>query len=69
MGQSYKFVGHFSSGGNYEETKPEGAVLVGRLTKLIDGKIVAEEEINFNWFSWDEVDNENYSHKQPKLKK
>lgn len=68
-GQSYKFVGNFTSGGNYEEVKPKDAVLVGRLTKIADGKTVAEEEVSFNWFSWDEVDNETYLRAKPTPKK
>lgn len=68
-GQSYNFIGHFTSGGNYEETKPKGGVLVGRLTKIVDGKIAAEEDVSFNWFSWDEVDSETYSRKKPKSRK
>ena len=67
--QSYQFTGHFTSSGNYEETKPKDTVLIGRLTKIVDGKIAAEEDVNFNWFSWGEVDSETYSHKKPKSKK
>ena len=68
-GQSYQFTGHFTSSGNYEDTKPKGDALVGRLIKIVDGKIVAEEDVSFNWFSWDEVDNETYSRKKTKSKK
>jgi len=68
-GQSYKFIGHFTSGGNYEDTKPKDAVLVGRLTKMLDGKTVTEEEVSFIWFSWGEVDNQSYRRKKPKSKK
>ncbi|MEZ5427886.1 MAG: hypothetical protein R2747_16570 [Pyrinomonadaceae bacterium] len=50
----YKFVGRFVVKGNYEESKPAGTVLTGRLTKLFDGKPVAEEDVSFSWFGWEE---------------
>lgn len=62
-GQSYKFTGHFTSGGIYDKTKPKNAVLVGHLTKLVNEQITAEVDVSFNWFSWDEVDQETYRRK------
>ena len=63
-GQSYKFTGHFTSGGIYDKTKPKNTVLLGRLTKIVNKQITAEKDVSFNWFSWDEVDQETYRRKK-----
>ncbi len=68
-GQGYKFTGRFLTGGNFEESKPKDTVVTGYLIKLVNGKSVAEEYINFNWFSWDEVDQQNFRRIKPKYRK
>lgn len=59
-GKSYQFTGRFSVGGNYEKSNPEGAALSGHLVKLINGQIVAEEDVTFSWFSQDEIDQQTF---------
>lgn len=64
-GKSYQFTGRFLIGGNFEESKPEGVVLTGRLVKLVDGQAVAEEEVTFSWLSWSEVDQQTFQRLRP----
>lgn len=55
-GRSYQFTGHFLVGGNYEKSKPKGVVLSGHLVKLVNGRVVAEEDFALSWFSRNEID-------------
>jgi len=55
---NYEFSGVFLQGGIFEDVKPEGIVLKGRLKKLVNDQIFAEDDIEFLWRSWGDVDNE-----------
>lgn len=55
-GRSYQFTGRFLVDGNFEKSKPEGAILSGHLVKLVNGRAVAEEDVIFSWFNRDEID-------------
>ncbi len=61
----YQFTGHFSVGGYYEKTKPDEIVLTGQLTKLVNGRSVAHEDVSFTWFGWDEVDSSTFRRLKP----
>jgi hypothetical protein len=54
-GISYKLEAQFLRTGNYEITKPKGAVLKGKLSKIVEGESVLEEELEFNWSGWSEL--------------
>jgi hypothetical protein len=56
MGVSYRFAGQFLQRGVYEDTKPSGVVLAGRLTKVLNGRSVLEEDVELRWFSWGDVE-------------
>ena len=64
-GQSYRFTGRFLTDGIFEDTKPNGIVLTGRLTKLTNQRIVAENDVDFLWFSWGEVDQRTFRRVRP----
>lgn len=68
-GISYQFNGHFLSNENFEVSRPEDAILKGRLIKLVKGQNAKDEEVEFNWFSWNEVDRERYLRIKPSVRK
>ncbi|HEY0321618.1 MAG TPA: hypothetical protein VGC66_11715 [Pyrinomonadaceae bacterium] len=53
-GVSYKFVGAFTKLGDFPTDRPEGEVLLkGRLTKMLNGKKVAETNVSFTYTGGD----------------
>ena len=48
-GVTYSFEGEFLIKGNFYTLDPDAEVLKGTLTKMVDGKTVAETEISFTW--------------------
>jgi hypothetical protein len=57
-GISYELSGTFLQSGIFEDLKPKGIVLKARLKKMVNNQIIAEEDVEFLWRSWGDVNDE-----------